>query len=181
MRTFISIELPEKIRKRIFRLSKKVRDSGCVSGSFVSKDNIHLTLRFLGNLTGKQISQVKDALSDLALPKFRAQTGKIGFFPSENYVKVIWVDFVSDDVVRLKGLIENKLQKVGINKERKDFEPHITFARIRKVSDKPKFLEIIKDMDLRKMDVEVDKIHLRKSELTNDGPIYKTLGEFSLM
>lgn len=181
MRTFISIELPEQVKKRIFRLSKKVRDSGLVSGSFVSKDNIHLTLRFLGNLTGKQISEVKDALSDLALPTFKAQTGKIGFFPSEDYVKVMWVDFVSDDVVRLKGLIENKLQNIGINKEKRGFEPHITFARIRKVREKPKFLEIIQGLDLRKMDIEVDKIYLRKSELTNNGPIYRTLGEFPLM
>jgi len=181
MRTFVSIELPEKVRKEIFRVSKRIRDSGLVSGTFVSKDNIHLTLRFLGELTEEQISKIRKSFSDFVLPKFEAHTGEIGFFPSEKYVKVIWIDFVSDELSMLKGIVENKLQGLGINKETREFNAHITFARIRQVKDKEKFLKLVEDIGMKKMNIPVEKISLIKSELTKNGPKYKLLDEFSLI
>jgi 2'-5' RNA ligase len=182
MRTFIAIELPENVKKEIFRVSKKIRDSGLVSGNFVSKDNLHLTLRFLGDkMSEEKIEQVKRNFSDIILPKFKASTGKIGFFPSERYVRVIWIGLEADEISRLKGIIENKIQELGLNKETREFNSHITFARIKSVKDKEKFLKLVSELDIKKMSFEVDKISLIKSELTRDGPIYKKIAEFPLM
>ncbi len=181
MRAFISIELPESVKKEIFRISEKIKNSGLVSGNFVKKDNLHLTLRFLGDrVSEEKINQIKKELSEIILPKFKATTGKIGFFPSDKYIRVIWVALEADELSRLKGIIENKIHELGMNKEKREFNSHITFARIKSVKDKDAFLKLVSGLDIKKMSFEVEKVSLIKSELTKDGPIYKKIMDFPL-
>ncbi len=181
MRTFISVELPENVKRNIYRLSEKIKNSGLVSGRFVDKDNLHLTLRFLGELNEEEVEEVKKLFSDLMLPSFDAYTGKIGFFPSNEFIKIMWIDFVSDDIMRLRGIVENKLQEIGIPKEKREFSAHITFARIKGVNDRDSFFELVKNLEMEKMKIPVKKISLIKSDLTSKGPIYSILGEFELI
>lgn len=180
MRTFISIELPERVRKEIFKEFEKIKTSGVVSGNFVSKDNLHLTLKFLGNVSEEEIEKIKKQLFELPFSKFELVIDGVGFFPSEKYVKILWVDFVSNKLKFIKDIIEEKLFEIGVNKETREFTSHVTVARIKSVKDRTKFLEKVKGTKIKKMSFEVDKISLIKSELTRRGPIYKVVEEFKL-
>jgi len=178
MRTFISIELPEKIRKEIFKTFDTLRGTGLVSGNFVQRDNLHLTLKFLGDISEEEIVKIKDKLSEIKFSKFEMHTDGTGFFPSEEYIRVLWVKLVSDKVKYLKDIVEEKLFEIGISKEEREFTTHLTVARIKNVKDKEKFLEKIKTIGVRKMKFDVEKISLIKSELTPTGPVYKVIEEF---
>ena len=70
MRVFISIELPEQVKKEIFNEFKKLENSGFAVGNFVSKNNIHLTLKFLGNLSGEEVDKIKKKLSEIEFKNF---------------------------------------------------------------------------------------------------------------
>ncbi len=180
MRTFISIELPEDIKKEIFDEYKKISNYGFVVGNFVEKNNLHLTLKFLGDISEEEINKVKEKLSKIKFEKFEIKTGEIGFFPSDKYVKVIWISLDSDNIKKLKDEIETSLFELGITKEEREFSSHVTIARIKKIKDNEKFLEEIKKLHLRKKKFFVEKISLIKSELIQQGPIYKILEEFPL-
>jgi len=178
MRTFISIELPERVRKEIFKAFDTLRGTGLVSGNFVQRDNLHLTLKFLGDVTEEEIVKIKSKLSEIKFSKFEMHTDGIGFFPSEQYIRVLWVKLVSDKVKYLKDIVEEKLFEIGVSKEEKEFTTHLTVARIKNVKDKEKFLEKIQNMNIKKMIFDVEKISLIKSELTPLGPVYKSLQDF---
>ena len=180
MRVFISIELPEQIRKEISKEFEKLENSGFVAGNFVNKNNIHLTLKFLGNISEEQVEKIKKKLSDISFPKFEVKIGDIGFFPSEQYVRIIWVGLLADELKKLKEIIDKNLLEIGINSDGREFSSHITVARIKKINNKDNFLKKIKELKLKKMSFTVEKVALMKSELTRDGPNYKTLGELNL-
>ena len=180
MRCFVAIELPEDVRKEIHRISDKLKTSKLVNGSFVNKKNLHLTLKFIGELSEEQIELVKKNLSEIILAKFNCSTGKTGTFPSEDYVKVVWLELIADGIMHLKGLVDNKLNATGIKTDDKEFSSHITFARIRGVKDKPKLLEFLPGLGIKKMNFPIEKFLLIKSELTREGPIYRTIEEFKL-
>ena len=180
MRAFISIELPERIRKEIFKEFEKMKNSGLVSGNFVKKENLHLTLKFFGNISEEEIEKIKSKISELSFSKFELFTDGVGVFPSEKYVKILWTKLISNKLKFIKDIIEEKLFEIGINKETREFSSHVTVARVKNVTDRTKFLEKVKTMQIKKMSFEVEKISLLKSELTRNGPIYKVLEEFKL-
>ena len=180
MRCFIAIDLPDGVKKEMNRVSDKIKSSKAVKGSFVDKKNLHLTLKFLGELSEEKIEQVKKCLSDIILGRFDCHTGQTGVFPAPEYVKTVWIELNGDGVMYLKGLVDNKLNEVGIKVDDKEFKSHITLARIRGVREKEQFMNLLSELGMKKMVFPVDKFYLMKSELTREGPIYKVLEEFKL-
>ena len=180
MRCFIAIDLPGKVKKDMHRISKKVETAPFVKGNFVNKQNLHLTLKFLGELTSSQIEDVKNNLSDITLGKFECYTGKVGAFPAREYVKTLWIGLDGDGVMHLKGLIDNKLNSLGVKPDNKEFNSHITLGRVKGIKDKDKFFELFDKLEMKKTKFPVEKFYLIKSELTREGPKYKVLEEFEL-
>ena len=181
MRTFISLELPENIKKEIFKSFESLKNSGVAFGNFVKKDNIHLTLKFLGNISEEKIKQIEKKLSEVSFKSFDANVGEIGFFPSEKYIRIIWVDLIAKEIAQLKKIIDNKLHEIGINHDNREFSSHITVARIKKMKNKQDFFKKIKELKIKKMSFSVNSFFLIKSELRNNGPAYKVLKEFRLL
>ncbi|MBU3906980.1 MAG: RNA 2',3'-cyclic phosphodiesterase [Nanoarchaeota archaeon] len=180
MRTFIAIELPEHVRAEVFHKFEKLSEGGLVRGDFVEKENLHLTLKFLGEIDEEKVKEVIKKLGEIKMVKFSCETGKIGFFPSEDYVKVIWIDLISEEVKKLQQEIENKLTEIGIKKDDREFTSHVTLVRVKELKNKDVFHEKIKKLGIKKQKCNVDKFLLIKSELTRQGPIYKTIKEFEL-
>ena len=180
MRTFISIEFPENIKKEIFKSFESLKNSRVAFGNFVKKENIHLTLKFLGNLSEDKIKEVENKLSEIEFSGFDATTGEIGFFPSEKYIRIIWVDLISNKIKQLKKIIDDKLHEIGINHDNREFSSHITIARIKKMKNKEEFFKKIKNLKIKKMKFSIESFFLIKSELRKDGPVYKVLKEFRL-
>ena len=182
MRVFVAIDLPGEVKADIFHHGESLQKLGIVRGNFVEKENLHLTLKFLGELSEDQIDGVKKKLSEINFKKFDVKVGKVGVFPSPDYVRVVWVDLVSDKVKELADQVHEKLSGFETDKEKREFTNHVTIARINSISkserNKEMFLDKLKNMNFKKLKFDVDKFLLIKSELTPKGPMYKTLAEF---
>lgn len=171
MRLFIAIDLPREIKEYLFSTASNLQKFKGVKA--VSKDNIHLTLLFLG-----ERSDVKEIISTLKKIRFspiNLETEDFGFFPNKKRIRVVWLGLKhSDELFYLQGEISDYFE------EDKPFKPHITFARVKFLKHEEKDLLIKKVNSLPKpyFKFTVDKFKLYSSELTNIGPIHRVIETF---
>ncbi len=180
MRCFVSIEFPEHVRSEIFHCFEKVKESGFCSGNFVGKDNLHLTLTFLGELDEDRLEIAKKVLAKIDFRKFPIETGGVGFFPSEDYIKTMWVEVVSPEIISLREEIERSLRKEGFEFKDMEFVPHLTVARIKSIRDKDRFKDVLGEIRLPKLFFIAEDFALMKSHLMKSGPEYKVLDRFGM-
>ena len=180
MRVFIALELPEHVKAEIFHGFEKLKENGIASGNFVEKENLHLTLKFLGDVDEDKIVQVEKKLSQIKFNPFNVEVGKIGFFPNENYIRVLWVELKSSEIYDIYNKIENELNSIGFERE-KEFVSHITVARIKSVKNRDIFFNKVEKIRFKKLKFEIKDFSLIKSELMKSGPVYKTIKTFELM
>lgn len=174
MRCFVAIDVDEGLKGKIAALQKQL--NGDVK--LVEPENLHFTLKFLGEADEKVIAdasaRLKNVISSFKL--FDAHVKGMGAFPSLNYIHVVWLG--CPDIFSMQGAVEEALSSL-FKKEKP--VPHMTIARVRS----PKGLLEIKDFVSRNVNVEVgtmavDKIKLKKSTVTKSGPIYEDIAVFDL-
>jgi len=172
MRAFISINISEEIRKEI----KKIQD---LLPEFFGKktelQNLHLTLKFLGEVEEKTVEEVKEKLREIKIEKFKTEIDEIGVF-SEDFIRIIWLHM--EDCDNLQKQIDKVLK--NLFKSERRFMSHLTIARIKGLKDKKGFLQDLKKIKIEKIKFKVDKFYLMKSELTAEGPRYSVLEEYNL-
>jgi 2'-5' RNA ligase len=188
MRTFIAIELPLEIKNRLTQLQKELRETGA-DVKWVEPRNIHLTLRFLGDISKEQLNRIETALDKLAINNhaFNATLSTLGVFPKIEFARVIWVGINEGEkeAIAVAKDLEDRLQGLGLPKEERPFSTHITLGRVRSPKNKEKLISALQELGekLAKENLEfhVGKIALFKSSLTSSGPIYETLKEVHLI
>lgn len=171
MRAFIAIETPEEISKILEDLQGKFKNLGKIN---FTKKPYHLTLKFLDEITEEQAEKIKKIPKKIKLKPFELELTNLGVFPNENYIRVIWVG-VKGRVNELQQQIDSKLNEI-FEKDTK-FHAHITLGRVKFIKDKEKIKEILKTK-IPNMKFEVKEFKLIKSELTEQGPEYKTIETF---
>lgn len=186
LRSFIAIELEEEIREKIARLEEQLKRDSQADVKWVKKENLHLTLKFLGNISLLSLNDVyKEIKSAVAQQSpFEIDFKELGAFPSLKAPRVIWlgVDKGREEVKKLSSLIEEGLSKLGFEREGKEFRAHLTLGRVRSAKNKDRLVE-----SLERVKVEgfgstwVEKITLMESTLTREGPIYTPLKHFTLL
>ncbi len=180
MRCFISIQLPENIKSDILNEIEKLEKSGVCFGKFMNKDNLNLSLKFLGELSEEEIEKAKQALKEVDFQRFTIETGNIDVLPNKDHVKIIWLGLNSETLIELKKEIDEILFKYGFSRDEKEFIPHITLAKIKGVKNKDIFLEMLESLKVNKSFFVPQTFDLVKSILKNKKPEYKTLEEFSM-
>jgi len=180
MRCFVSIQLPENVKKEILNEIEKLEKSGTCFGKFMNKDSLNISLKFLGELSEEEIEKTKQALREIDFQRFTIETGDLEFLPNEEHVKIIWLKLNSETLEELKKQIDEVLFKYGFNRDEKEFIPHITLAKIKGVKNKELFLEVLKDLKVNKSFFISQSFDLVKSILKNKKPEYKNLEEFSM-
>ena len=187
MRTFIAIELPQKIIGTLSALQNQLKNTQA-DVKWVAPENIHLTLKFLGEVDEKKIEKIIQALEETAKDSqpFSIRLCALGAFPKINFPRVIWVgiDAGDEETKNIAFVLEEKLQKLGIPKEKRPFSSHITIGRVRSGINREKLvkeLDILQGKGLLQENLEflATKITLFKSTLTPKGPIYEILKEAS--
>ena len=175
MRYFIAIDLPINVKAGIFRESKKLQRKNLFKGNFTKKENLHLTLKFLGSLTNKELEKIREKLREINFKKFFCEIGEVGFFYDREKIRIIWVDLLSNKLNRLQKKISELLERGN-----KNFNSHITIARVKSVSNKRKLIEKVEEIDFKKISFEVKEFVLMKSELTKQGRRYSILDRFNI-
>lgn len=169
MRAFISIELDEEVKKEIQKFVNNLEGLGEIR--LVDPKIYHICLKFLGEISEEQAKKVKKYLEELDVKRFKIKFKGIGCFPNENFIRVVWVGTESKELDELGEKIQEELEKFGFMKN--EFKAHITVGRVKSIKDKEKFREKIKgwkEHDFGEMNV--DKIVIKKSVLTREGPEY---------
>ncbi|MCM8766492.1 MAG: RNA 2',3'-cyclic phosphodiesterase [Candidatus Omnitrophica bacterium] len=179
MRTFIGIDLPENIKenlKQVIERLKKIKEA-----KPVKTENLHITLKFLGEVEEKDIDKIKEKLekSTLDFKSFEVEVKGIGVFPSEKKTRVLWVGVQDEGFLKkLNEKIEQAMNQFGFEKE-KDFVSHITVARFKSIPN----LNFIKEISEKYNNFlfgkfRVISFQLFESRLMPEGPIYKIVAQF---
>ena len=177
MRCFIAMETPQHVKASIFHEFENLKNKNLLRGKFVEKENIHLTLKFLGEITNEEIEKIKKRLNEIKFKIFDCCIGKIGFFKDEKYIKIIWVELVSNELNELQKQIDKATFK--IKRDNKKFESHLTTVRVKSVIDKPRLIKEVKKIHFKNLDFEIKEFVLMKSELFSEGPKHKVIEKFS--
>lgn len=189
MRTFIAIELPKEIKDFLRHLQEQLKRSQA-DVKWVEPQNIHLTLKFLGEVDDRKLDEVKQILEDTTRDKnpFSIRLSSLGAFPKIDSPRVIWIgiDKGNSQTQEIAKELEEKIAKVGIPKEDRPFSSHITIGRTRSTLNRQKLVENLKTSAGQSVDTGgelefiVTKITLFQSTLTPKGPIYAVLKEANL-
>jgi 2'-5' RNA ligase len=146
----------------------------------VKTQNIHLTLRFLGNIFPPMLNAVYEEMKQVSFPPFEITLRGLGAFPHLNRPRVVWAGIKkgADELVKIFEQLELRLRKLGFKPDKKGFSPHLTIARVRSGRNKPQLAKAIRELeDYDFGSVKAECLRLKKSDLTPRGPIYSTLRE----
>jgi RNA 2',3'-cyclic 3'-phosphodiesterase len=175
MRLFTAIDFKE-IEDYLIKLQNNI-DSPIAQLKKVSV--FHLTLKFLGKVSEDKASIIKEKLKQVKFNPFSLTLDKIGVFPNENFIRVIWVSIKqSDEVIQLQKDIESALEEFKLKKDF-EFQPHITLARVKTIDNKEEFIKNIKKIKVEEKTIEIKDFKLIKSTLTQKGPVYEDVAVFS--
>lgn len=150
----------------------------------VKTENIHLTLKFLGETPITQLdhleSMMKKAVSPIE-PHMVSLQGT-GVFPNKNYIKVIWIGIKQvEHLSRIASFLNENLTALGFKKEKRDFSAHLTIARVKSAQGKKEINSVVdRYSETIFEEFAINSIMLKKSTLTPQGPIYETLKTISL-
>ena len=180
IRSFISVDIEDPVI--VGRLAS-IRDAFVATGAPmkpVEDPNLHVTIRFLGEIPVTMIDEVYRVLASIEFKRFRVKLVGVGAFPSIARPRVIWVGVREgfDELRRIYEGIEKGLRRLGFRPEREEFVPHVTLARLkgsRNIDRVVKLLREYQDYEFGEIDVGV--VRLKQSILTRSGPIYRTLRE----
>ncbi len=184
MRLFIAVKLSPGITQELFTCIETLKKADS-STKWVKSENIHLTLKFLGETPSELEPVLSSHLQKAALltPLFDFRIAKLGAFPSTRTPKLVWAGITegSGYLIKLAGLIDETFAGIGYKREEKPFTPHITLGRLSSAKKLEALRKTIEQYEFMEAVQTVKSIHLMRSELTKAGPIYTSLSESRLV
>jgi 2'-5' RNA ligase len=179
MRSFIAVELEKNLIEKVHEIQTRITEGKI---KFVEPENLHFTLKFLGEITEKKVQDVSTSLKEVcsSVSPFTIYIRNVGVFPSLNYIKVIWVGTDSTEFLTLSQSVDSSMAELGFRKER-NITPHLTIGRVKAPGNKARLQDQIKTLaDTNIGEMEVSSVVLKRSELTRKGPIYSDIEEITL-
>jgi len=180
IRCFIAVECGGDELAAKFREVRRVLEAARADIKFVEPENIHFTLKFLGEIEQSLVEQVTKVVEGTSFQPFTAKIERVGVFPNLRRPRVVWAG-ITEGASQLEEIwseIDDKLSKLGFDREMRRFNPHITIGRVRSGRNRDKLVHEISSLsDYVFGELHVDRVVLKKSVLTPKGPIYSTLAE----
>jgi RNA 2',3'-cyclic 3'-phosphodiesterase len=188
IRSFIAVELPGELKKALAELQGRFKSAGSLPLRWVEPGNIHITLKFLGDIdvdiTGKITAALEASIQDIQ--PFSIEAGGLAVFPNMQRIQIIWVGLSGDlqKLGQLQKRIEENLKPLGFPAENRPFTPHLTLARVRDYArpvERQKLGELISATGFEgKYKIDVKAVNLMRSQLTREGPIYSRISTVAL-
>ena len=188
IRSFIAIELPEEVREGLARLRNELKRNEHKFVKWVNPDGLHLTLKFLGNIPSKRVTEIINAIEEVTqgVSAFHLEISGLGAFPSLRQARVFWVGIGGevDKLSKLQQNIDSALAVLGFAKEERPFVPHLTLARLRPGAsplERRSLGELVDSTIFEdKYHIEVEAVSLMRSQLTPAGAVYTRLSAVEL-
>ncbi len=183
LRTFIAVDIPSPLQKIIQQKTDALRTTlGTSLVRWVNADNIHLTLKFLGDISPAQVDGLTQMLRTQAdlVNVFDLQIGGFGAFPNFKRPRVLFIGIQAPtELEALYNGIESACTKLGYESESRGFSPHLTIGRVREGLSATDLQKIHQTVEASKVDLlgtaRVDSVHLYKSDLKPTGSVYTKL------
>lgn len=176
MRLFVAIALPEEIRERLSALQH-----GIPGARWVRPENLHLTLRFIGEVDGRQAQDIDAALAAVRSPGFSVTLAEVGRFGANAKVRALWVGMqTSEPLKRLHAKVEQALQRAGLEPEGRKFRPHVTLARFNGNPRGRLYDYLARHALFRAEPFVAEEFVLYSSFLSQGGAIYRAEAEYPL-
>lgn len=175
MRLFIGIDIPQDLKEELSRLTDKLKKCDC-DAKWVELQNLHLSLKFLGEVDEDKIKNIKEILNATGNkhPALELNFENFGFFPNEKYPRVFFVATDKEgELKRIYSDIETALQNLGFEKEER-FKSHITLARFRSLKNIEALKKQVGSLTIKDK-FTVNEITLFKSTLKPQGPVYEKI------
>jgi 2'-5' RNA ligase len=187
MRVFIAIDIDEQIRAGLSRLQQQLQNKANVGKGdvkWVEPENIHLTLKFLGEIKDEQSVDVCNIVKEVAgiHSSFELAVESVGCFGGR-ITKVVWIGLGegSNNLLQLQKDLDEQLALADWPPEEREFTGHLTLCRVKNPKAGIKLAEIIKDFkDFKLGDMSIDSVCVYQSQLTPSGPIYTLLGKYKM-
>jgi 2'-5' RNA ligase len=179
-RCFVAIDLDNEILKNALIEAQRTIEATGADIKSVERENIHITLRFLGEIPEVQTARVADVVRSIEFKPIKLSFEGVGVFPSSARPSVIWAGVTGEvpEVLYVLTTLEKMLEDLGFERERRGFQPHLTLCRVRSSRNISALRDVLKSLEvIRFGELEVRSIRLKKSVLTSRGPIYSTIAE----
>lgn len=168
IRLFTAIEIPEEVRRRMGLLC-----AGVPGARWVPPENMHLTLRFIGEVDGGLARDIAEELAEIEAPAFEMELNGIGYFGGK-FPRSIHVGIARNPAVaHLRDKIESKLVRMGLPREERKFTPHVTIARLKGTAPERVGKYLTENNLFRAGPIAVDHFTLFSSFPTRNGSIYR--------
>ena len=182
IRAFLAVDIDEDLKANI---NKVIKDFKQIDAKikYVELANLHLTLKFFGDMDTNGIHLIEDAISKVVsdFKPFDIKIAGCGAFPNTNRIKVIWLGIENDASLKdLHDRLDKEFSRIGFDMDKR-FSTHLTIGRMKSAKNKNQVKKCIEDFaDIEIGGMKVSQISLKKSTLTPSGPIYEDLKTFEL-
>jgi RNA 2',3'-cyclic 3'-phosphodiesterase len=183
LRAFLALEIPPEIQNAIANSTATLRNAlpkGLIR--WVARKNVHLTLKFLGDVTPAAIEKLAGAikLEAASHETFSMSVGELGAFPSARRARVLWIGLEAPPALgRLQRGVEAVTTSLGYPAEERPFSPHLTIGRVGQNASASDLLRLSTALEATKVgllgQVPVEAVHIFKSDLRPDGAVYTHL------
>ncbi len=181
IRSFIAFDMDnEVVLTKLAAVQKQLVETGA-DLKMVAPQNIHITIRFLGNISPGMVDKVFEAMQKVQFKPFVVQLCGLGVFPSLNYPRVVWAGMTvgAEQLKSIASQLEPHIQALGFARDTYGFSPHLTIARVRSGKNKQNLAELVtKKASYDFGTINADCLRLKQSVLSPKGPTYSTLKEF---
>lgn len=176
IRLFVGIGLPEDIRARLAGLC-----GGVPGARWVPAENLHLTLRFIGEVPNGEMEDIHHALATVRTRRFDMTLAGVGHFETGDQVRALWVRVEKNpELTALQARIESALVRIGLEPEERRFTPHITLSRLRDTPVSRASAFLAHNNMFRAGPIPVESFSLFSSFRQRDGAIYREEAEYPL-
>jgi len=179
-RCFIAVDVDDpEVRAAILRAQRVLETTGADVRS-VEGENVHITLRFLGEIPEAMSMRVATLVRGISFTPLSLSFEGVGVFPAPSRPSVVWAGIEGDvpELLRVFTELEEGLKALGFEPERRPFQPHLTLCRVRSGRNRAQLMEAVWSMEGERFgQLRVVRIKLKKSVLTRAGPIYSNLAE----
>src|SRR2546426_2599621 len=180
MLVFIAVDLPNELRKELATVQRELEPL-TDTARWVAPESIHVTLKFIGEVAEKRIEEIDTALTGLTWKSFAITVHGVGFFPGNRSPRVFWAGMEAPTMQDLAEELDSRMERLGFDKEKRAFRPHITLARARDSRIDSSLVTGSSEYAEHEFgSFTVDRIFLFKSTLKPTGAVYERLKEYPL-